>query len=66
MPENSADAVFSDQLIEHLHPEDIKFHLEMVRKILKQRVYICLEHLINFQDLRYFSSFLRGSRWIPP
>ncbi len=41
MPENSCDVVFSDQLIEHLHPEDIEFHFEMVRKILKpQGVYM--------------------------
>jgi len=41
MIENSADVAFSDQLIEHLHPEDIKFHLEMVRKILKPKgVYV--------------------------
>ena len=32
---NSIDVVFSDQLIEHLHPEDTKLHFEMVHRILK-------------------------------
>ncbi|MBA7528006.1 hypothetical protein ES705_20189 [subsurface metagenome] len=41
MQENSADVVFSDQLIEHLHPEDTEFHFQLVRKILKpQGVYV--------------------------
>lgn len=31
----SADLVFSDQLIEHLHPEDVKHHFELVLKMLK-------------------------------
>jgi SAM-dependent methyltransferase len=32
---NSVDLVFSDQLIEHIHPEDIKLHFESVRRMLK-------------------------------
>lgn len=41
MQENSADVVFSDQLIEHLHPEDTEFHFQLVRKILRpQGVYV--------------------------
>jgi len=35
MQENSADVVFSDQLIEHLHPEDTEFHFQLARKILR-------------------------------
>lgn len=31
----SIDIVFSDQLIEHFHPEDTKFHFELVLRILK-------------------------------
>jgi SAM-dependent methyltransferase len=31
----SADIVFSDQLIEHLHPDDIKLHFEQARRVLK-------------------------------
>jgi SAM-dependent methyltransferase len=32
---NSIDIVFSDQLIEHIHPEDTKLHFELVHRILK-------------------------------
>jgi hypothetical protein len=34
---NSIDLVFSDQLIEHFHPEDTKLHFELVQRILKVR-----------------------------
>jgi SAM-dependent methyltransferase len=30
-----ADTVFSDQLIEHLHPEDTRLHFELVRRLLQ-------------------------------
>lgn len=33
---NSIDIVFSDQLIEHLHPEDTRLHFELVYRILKE------------------------------
>lgn len=33
--ENSVDVVFSDQLVEHLHPEDTRLHFELAFKILK-------------------------------
>lgn len=33
--EHSVDVVFSDQLIEHLHEEDVQCHLKLVHKILK-------------------------------
>jgi len=33
--DNSVDIVFSDQLIEHLHPEDTKLHFKLVHRILK-------------------------------
>ena len=36
LEENSIDIVFSDQLIEHLHPEDAKNHFELVRRTLKK------------------------------
>lgn len=32
---NSIDILFSDQLIEHIHPEDTKLHFELVHRILK-------------------------------
>jgi SAM-dependent methyltransferase len=35
IPSNSIDLVFSDQLIEHFHPEDTKVHFELVHRILK-------------------------------
>ena len=35
LPENSVDVVFSDQLLEHLHPEDTQHHFEIVKRILK-------------------------------
>jgi len=41
MEGNSTDVVFSDQLIEHLHPEDTEFHFQQVRNILRpQGVYV--------------------------
>jgi len=33
---NSVDIVFSNQLIEHFHPEDTKLHFELVHRILKE------------------------------
>lgn len=35
LEESSVDIFFSDQLIEHLHPEDTALHFQMVRDILK-------------------------------
>lgn len=32
---NTVDLVFSDQLIEHFHPQDTKLHFELVHRILK-------------------------------
>lgn len=41
LPENSIDVVFSDQLIEHFHPEDTELHFQLVQKILKpQGLYV--------------------------
>lgn len=33
--DNSVDLVFSDQLIEHFHPEDTELHFQLVHRILK-------------------------------
>jgi SAM-dependent methyltransferase len=33
--ENSIDIVFSDQLIEHIHPDETKSHFQLVHRILK-------------------------------
>lgn len=37
MPEQSYDVVFSDQLIEHFHPEDTICHFYLVKRLLKER-----------------------------
>jgi len=37
MKEEYADIVFSDQLIEHLHPDDTQFHFQLVKRLLKPR-----------------------------
>lgn len=35
LPANSIDVAFSDQLIEHLHPEDTAAHFRLVHRLLK-------------------------------
>jgi ubiquinone/menaquinone biosynthesis C-methylase UbiE len=35
LPDGSVDVVFSDMLIEHLHPEDTRMHFETAMRILK-------------------------------
>lgn len=35
--ENSIDIVFSDQLIEHFHPEDTELHFQTIRRVLKPK-----------------------------
>ena len=35
LPDASADMVFSYQFLEHLHPDDVPLHFEMVHRILK-------------------------------
>ncbi len=35
LPSNSIDTAFSDQLIEHLHPEDSEHHFRIVHRVLK-------------------------------
>lgn len=35
MADESADVVFSDHLIEHIHPDDVMLHFALVRRILK-------------------------------
>lgn len=64
MQENSVEIVFSNQLIEHLHPEDMKSHFKLVRRILKQHgVYIFLtpHRFSGPHDIsRYFSDEAEG------
>jgi SAM-dependent methyltransferase len=35
LPDGCADLVFSDQFIEHLHPEDVEDHFRLVQRLLK-------------------------------
>lgn len=35
MEDGTADVVFSDQFIEHLHPEDTEYHFRLVKRILR-------------------------------
>src|SRR5690606_20747310 len=35
LPHDSVDTAFSDQLIEHLHPDDAADHFRVVRQVLK-------------------------------
>lgn len=35
LPDGCADVVFSDQFIEHLHPDDADLHFQLVHKLLK-------------------------------
>jgi len=34
LPDASVNVVFSDQLVEHLHPDDVEHHFRLVRRIL--------------------------------
>lgn len=36
IPDNSIDVIFSDQFIEHLHPEDAKLHFRLAYRLLKK------------------------------
>ncbi len=41
MESNSVDVAFSDQFIEHLHPDDAEYHFELVKRILRDNgVYV--------------------------
>lgn len=37
IPDNTLDILFSDQLIEHFHPEDTEYHFQIALRILKPR-----------------------------
>jgi SAM-dependent methyltransferase len=60
----SADVVFSDQFIEHLHPEDALHHFQLVKRILRdQGVYVIRTPHAYFgpHDIsRYFSDEPEG------
>jgi SAM-dependent methyltransferase len=43
LPPNTADVVYSNQLIEHVHPDDLVQQLESVRSVLRQNgTYLCV------------------------
>lgn len=64
LPEETIDTIFSDQLIEHLHPEDAEHHFRMVhRKLKAEGVYIFRtpHRLTGPHDVsRYFSERAEG------
>ena len=64
IPENSVDVVFSDQFLEHLHPEDTRLHLELVYHILKPggKYVFRTPHAFNgpHDVSRYFSKHPEG------
>ena len=62
--ECSIDLVFSDQLIEHIHPDDVKEHFQLVNRLLKDggRYLFRTPHWINgpCDVSRYFSDEPQG------
>ncbi|MGI9327631.1 MAG: class I SAM-dependent methyltransferase [Pseudomonadales bacterium] len=64
IPSESVDVVFSDQLIEHLHPEDIASHFSTVLRILRPGgIYVlCTPHgMSGPHDIsKYFSDVPEG------
>lgn len=62
--EASVDMVFSDQLIEHLHPEDTTFHFQLVHRILKENgkyIFITPHAFTGPHDVsKYFSDEPEG------
>ena len=64
VPDNSIDAAFSYQLIEHLHPDDAERHLREVHRSLRPGgVYLCVtpNRLNGPHDIsKYFDDVARG------
>ena len=62
--DDSVDVVFSDQLIEHLHPEDTRLHFQLMRRILKpggKYVFRTPHSLTGPHDIsKYFSDVPEG------
>jgi SAM-dependent methyltransferase len=62
--DETLDVMISDQLLEHLHPDDIEIHLDMVRRVLKpDGVYIIRtpHALTGPHDVsKYFSDVAEG------
>ena len=64
VPEGSVDVAFSDQLMEHLHPEDARVQLANIHRALKPGgVYLCItpNRLYGPSDISaYFDDEARG------
>jgi SAM-dependent methyltransferase len=64
VPEGSVDVAFSDQLMEHLHPEDAMVQLANIHRALKRGgVYVCItpNRLYGPSDISaYFDDEARG------
>jgi SAM-dependent methyltransferase len=64
VPEGSVDVAFSDQLMEHLHPEDAREQLRNIQRALKPGgVYVCItpNRLYGPSDISaYFEHEARG------
>jgi SAM-dependent methyltransferase len=64
VPEGSADLAFSDQLMEHLHPDDARAQLRNIHRALKPGgVYLCItpNSLYGPSDISaYFDDVARG------
>lgn len=62
--DNAIDIIFSDQLIEHLHPEDTKNHFELALRILKpggKYIFKTPHALLGPRDIsQYFSDEPEG------
>ena len=58
LPESCADLVFSDQLVEHLHPEDVVLHLVALHLLKPGGVYLFKNTTHKFSESsRYFRFF---------
>jgi len=64
IPDDSVDVVFSEQFLEHLHPDDARHHLDLVHRMLRAGgVYVLRtpERLTGPHDIsRFFSDTPQG------
>jgi len=64
VPENSVDVVYSNQLMEHLHPDDALEQLQNIYRVLRQGgIYICStpHRLRGPHDIsKYFDDIAQG------
>jgi SAM-dependent methyltransferase len=64
LPDNCIDVVFSNQVIEHMHPDDTPDHFRLVHRLLKPKgvyVFTTPQKLCGPADIsRYFSDVAEG------